>query len=37
MIRQQHARKETIELTAINNTDYEPSYDEKIHIPRFFH
>ena len=36
MIRQQHARKEMIELTAINNIVYEPSYDEKIHVPCFF-
>ena len=36
MIRQQHARKEMIELTTINNIVYEPSYDEKIPVPCFF-
>ena len=35
MIRRQLARKENIELTAINIV-YEPSYDEKISVLRFF-
>ena len=35
MIRRQLARKENIELTAINIV-YEPSYDEKISVLCFF-